>query len=136
MRVNYEIDRDGSMVRVELTGTPLSGEIRAFAAAIGSQGGFERGMSVLIDARRLRVLPRSDEIIPLACLYRTLRTNGDIGCTAIIMDTDAGFGAARLFQIQAGDGEPQVAIFRDPDVALEWIDQMHASGMDRAGRIA
>lgn len=136
MRVHYEVDREGSMVRVELMGTPLSGEIHAFAAAIGGHGGFEHGMSVLIDARRLKVLPRSEEIIPLACLYRSLRSSGEVGCTAIVVDTDAGFGAARLFHIQAGEGEPQIALFRDPDVALEWIDQMHASGMDRADRIA
>src|SRR4051812_23854040 len=102
MRVNYEVDRDGSMVRAELSGTALSGEFRAFAEAIGNHGGFERGMSVLIDARRLRQLPRSEDIIPLACHYRSLRSGGMVGCTAIVLDTDAGFGAARLFQIQAG----------------------------------
>ncbi len=40
---------------------------------------------------------------------------------AIVAESDISFGMARMYQILHGDGADEVQVFRDFDVALEWL---------------
>ena len=128
MRVRFGVDEESATIRLELEGIPLSGEFLSFASAIAEHSGFQHGMHVVIDARSLCAYPSDAELAEFAAIYRMLWLTGAVGCTAIVVQRD-GHRAARAFQIYSGDGDPRLAIFRYPDQATRWLDQVEASAM-------
>ena len=122
MRVQFEVDRQGFMIRLKLTGIPKIAEFMSYADAIHSQAGFEKGMRVLIDGRRLAILPRDEELAALGRAYGHLRSAGIVGNTAIILASDQGQLAAHVFKAASGTGEPVVMAFRTTEAALDWIE--------------
>jgi len=122
MRVQFEVDRQGFMIRLKLTGIPKIADFMDYADAIYSEAGFEKGMRVLIDGRRLAILPRDEELSALGRAFGHLRTAGIVGNTAIILASDQGQLAAHVFKAAAGTGDPIVMAFRTPEAALDWLE--------------
>src|ERR1051325_2131514 len=127
MRVPFEVDRQGFMLRLRLTGIPKIAEFMDYADAIYSEAGFEKGMRVMIDARRLAILPRDQELGALGRAYGHLRNAGIVGNTAIILASDQGQLAAHVFKAASGTGEPVVMAFRTPEAALDWLENPRAA---------
>src|SRR5262245_47304370 len=134
MRVQFEVDRQGFMLRLRLTGIPKIAEFMNFADAIYAEGGFEKGMRVMIDGRRLAILPRDEELAALGRAYGHLRTAGIVGGTAIVMASDQGQLAAHVFMAAAGEGDPQVMAFRSAKAALDWLDNPRAIASDESSK--
>src|SRR5262245_55668314 len=134
MRVQFEVDRQGFMLRLKLTGIPKVAEIMNFADAIYAEGGFEKGMRVMIDGRRLAILPRDEELSALGRAYGHLRAAGIVGGTAIVMASDQGQLAAHVFKAAAGEGDPMVMAFRTAEAALDWLENPRAVVADTSSK--
>jgi hypothetical protein len=122
MRVQFEVDRQGFTLRLKLTGIPKIAEFMNYADAIYTEAGFEKGMRVIIDGRRLAILPRDEELTALGRAFGHLRAAGIVGNTAIILASDQGQLAAHVFKAAAGAGDPVVMAFRTPEAALDWLE--------------
>jgi len=120
MRAQVDVVEDTGVLRIELLENLMPGEIRPLADAISRSDGFRPGVRVLIDLRALTEYPNDDDIAVMASKCRLLWLAGTLGCTALVVQRD-GFRVARTFQIHSGDGDPRLAIFRNPDDALRWL---------------
>ena len=130
MPFRIQIDVDGRIVLVELTGELSADELIEGNRALATHPDFRSDLDQIVDMStangiridRHTVRQLTDQ--PPLFSPRSRR--------AFVVKTDFGYGMARMFQMQRGEGAGEIQVFRDLGEARAWLQSgRRSSGRDR-----
>jgi hypothetical protein len=116
----YRIVPEIEVFFMEVEGEVSSEEVRACIEALRADPLYRPEYGGLIDARRVTSLPLPEELLDLA---RLAAASGAICRTrrAVIVDSDAADGLARMFGAYSAEGPTEYRPFRHHAEALDWL---------------
>jgi hypothetical protein len=119
MPVSYSIDTSARLVRLHYDGSPTYREAVVLIISILSDPDFRPGFDIIADRRGVPA-PTSQYVRSLLEFAYRHRLLGE-SRFALVVDTAASFGMARMAQL-IGDGEPTpIRIFIDLAEAEAWL---------------
>lgn len=127
MTMKARIEIQGGRTAIVLSGAfSAAGWEEAYHAMLAAPG-FKRGMPTLWDLRAVedlqRVTRRELETILVAASAR-IDDRGS-GHTAVVMDSDLGFGLGRMFEMMSEEDLPiTMRVFRDRKEAETWLTSL------------
>lgn len=118
MTVTLAVDHVRRLLFVRAEGFITLADIQAHLVEERFVGGLP--YRELIDARGYRPAFSADDVREIVALLRRLGKDSRLGPTAIVVDTDDGFGMIRMLEILVED-VCAVRPFRRQDEAEEWL---------------
>jgi len=118
MRIETTIDHEGKFLLVRAQGPITLDDIRAHLEEERLGGGLP--YRELIDARGYRPAFSTQDVRSIVALLRRLGQDSRLGPTAIIVDTDDGYGMLRMLEVLVED-VAAVRPFRRAEDARKWL---------------
>jgi len=119
MPVRFEIDAEQRRIYTTWEGAVTLKENQDFIRALSEHPDFDPTFDQLSDARAVTAAVPSDRLADLA----RSQVFAAGSRRAILVESDLVFGVSRMYQAYAGQGGPEVRVFRDPDEANVWLDR-------------
>jgi len=125
--VELALDERGRFMRLAVTGEPTLERFAAYFQALVSHPDFHPGLNALWDFRQFKMAS-----VPTATLRRLagfLQENRDMrrgARVAVVVDSDADFGVARMFEAIATDVPSHFRVFRSVEQARDWLTAVQA----------
>jgi hypothetical protein len=79
------------------------------------------GMCVLVDSRKVVPADSCEVVQHLAAVARATAAGLDCGALALVVDSDVGYGMARMYMALTEAKHPNTQVFRDYDEAVLWL---------------
>jgi hypothetical protein len=116
--VSYDIDKKQRLVNSRLWGTITEEEVHDHNTRLRNDPAFDPGYRQLIDLTGITEIRVSSKTVNLTAMdqYFTPGTR-----RAFIASSDATFGMARMFALQAEGSGQTIEVFRDRKKAEEWL---------------
>jgi hypothetical protein len=118
MSITINPDHAKRLLSVRAEGSITSGDIRAHLEEERLVGGLP--YHELIDARGYRPAFSADDVRSIVALLRRLGRESRLGPTAVIVDSDDGYGMLRMLEILVED-VCAVRPFRSREEAEKWL---------------
>lgn len=120
MPVTFEVRPDG-ILEIVRSGALGSAEEDASLALRCSDDRIIPGMRVLVDSRKVVPADSCEVVKHLAAVARA--TAEDLGCgaLALVVNSDVGYGMARMYMALTEERHPNTQVFRDYDEAVSWL---------------
>jgi hypothetical protein len=122
MPIVYVIDRFLQRMVTRAEGLVTFADITAHLDAEAREHGL--GLPELIDARSAMTNITPNEVRQLVHCVHDMVQRQPFGPTAILATNDVVFGMARMFSILVESHGVAVEVFRDPQSASAWLDQV------------
>ena len=131
VRPDAEIVYDAATRRrvATFTGTLTDEELFGAYGALLEMPDYDYGADDLVDFRTVtRMDVTSEGLRRLMALFAEADELGNRTRLAIIAPRDVTYGVARMYQLMRGDDVPEeIAVFRDYDEGVRWLDRKDAS---------
>lgn len=132
MPINYRVDSAGLLIIT--ASNPLTAQnFMDYFRASRDDIGVRTDMHRLFDFRGVDSMPPSSDVANAARSYRELPPLEPGTRIAVLVDSDLGFGIARMFAGVAGPAGEQFNTFRSESEAMLWL-AVGASPPDEAGK--
>jgi len=130
VRPDAEIVYDAATRRrvATFTGTLTDEELFGAYGALLEMPDYDYGADDLVDFRTVtRMDVTSEGLRRLMALFAEADELGNRARLAIIAPRDVTYGVARMYQLMRGDDVPEeIAVFRDYDEGVRWLDRKDA----------
>jgi hypothetical protein len=123
MPVTYSIDPKAQLVRLHYDGEPTLREATSVLLSILADPKFRKGFAVLADRRGLPV-PSTAYVRRLASFARSVHLLAEMR-VAVVVDSTAAFGMARMGQLMVDGESAPLGIFTDISEAESWLGVTH-----------
>jgi hypothetical protein len=121
MAISYWIDTAKDLLFTTAIGVLTLEDYRAYIERLSRDPAFHWGMSGLFDGTGATLELSAGDALEIAEIFRRELPQGTTARRAIIVNKDVDFGVARMFGVFAEDPGLQAPVFRDRQLALEWL---------------
>ena len=122
MPVDYEIDREGGVVRVTASGGVSDADLFAFARRVAADPELDVPRPELCDFRHARAADLSAATVrELAEIFAETDAKRAGRRVALVCPGDTAYGLARMYQAHREGGPHEIRVFRDLAAARTWL---------------
>ncbi len=119
--IDYEIDSERGVVFLRYLTSPTADEWADALEAVIADPAFRPGFDFYGDRRGVKDVPTA-AFVAGAALYLKRRPEIFSGrCWAVVTESPAGYGMARMGQARSESAGVDVGVFTDADAALNWL---------------
>lgn len=123
MPVEYRIDREHSLIRVEVSEGPDLLQITETVQRLLSDPEFRPGLQILVDHSKTNVPVTTEAVKATPMLFAQLGQRlGAFRCAVVVPD-DAPYGMTRMTEALADSGPAEVRAFRSLEEAEAWLGE-------------
>jgi len=120
MPITYERHDETRRIRVTASGALTLRDVLAVIDRQLAEGAWS--YSMLYDARDLTTMPSADDVRKLAARVEALaQKHGARGAIAIVTNSDAVYGTARMYAALSQQPRQTISVFRAFDEAERWL---------------
>lgn len=123
MHTTRIIDQDRHAVYTTVTGEITLEEIRADMVQLAAEPLYSPDMPGIVDMRNATVRLTNDELRQITDALKKSPRVVSRTRRALLVGSDAVEGLYRLFATLAADGRTEYRVFRDENLARDWIDE-------------
>jgi hypothetical protein len=117
---SYSIDTDRKIVLSRIWGTATEDEIRDHGQRLRNDPQFQPDFRQLLDMSELTEILVGSEMVRNAARNQFFSPGVR---RALVANSDAAFGMARMYAIASEHAGQTIEVFRDKDSAEAWLDQ-------------
>jgi hypothetical protein len=127
MPVTYQLDKTQRIIRTKCVGYVTLDEVVDHFRILEQDPDCPACLDVLLDLSGTTSLPESDQLRIVSQEVSRIQTRVQFGACAIVADTDALFGMARMFEVFAAGSFRVTRAFRVLAKAEVWLDSQRSS---------
>jgi len=124
MPVVYEIDQTRNTIHTSCIGDVTLYEVVEHFHTLEEDPACPKHLDVLLNLSEQESVPSSSQLRIVSEEIARVRSRVEFGACAIVVGSDALFGAAMVFEVLAARGFRVTKIFRDRDAALSWLERV------------
>ena len=122
MPVVYEIDQGRNTIHTNCVGDVTLFEVVDHFVTLEKDPSCPPQLDVLLDLTESESVPTSSQLRVVSEEVARVRPRVQFGACAIVVASDAHFGAAMVFEVLAARSFRVTKIFRDADAACSWLE--------------
>jgi hypothetical protein len=120
--VTYEIDKARNLIRTRCEGTVLLEDVVAHFHTLEKDPDCPEHLDVLLDLSGTLTLPTPAKLRVVSDEIGRVRSRVGFGNCAIVVDREALYGIARMFEVFASGRFHATQVFRDRTEAEAWLE--------------
>lgn len=124
MPVVYEIDQTRNTIYTNCIGDVTLYEVVEHFHTLEEDPDCPKHLDVLLNLSDQASVPSSSQLRIVSEEISRVKGRVQFGACAIVVNSDALFGAAMIFEVLAARGFRVTKIFRDRDAALSWLQRV------------
>ncbi len=130
-------DPERGILLVRFTGSVRPSHLRAGYGHRATGAAYRPGMAVITDLREALFDASYEEMTAVMQYLDAIfsRSGGPPGSGAIVAPADLTFGLSRMYKLLTGDTYPTLAVFREWDEAIRWLEIDPAAADALAARL-